>query len=191
MANVCGSPNQRVVIGQVYGGGGNAGATWTHDFVEVFNPGGVAVNLSGWSLQYSSASGTTWQVTPLSGTVTPGRYLLVQQLPGSGGTMPLPTPDVVGSVGLAAGAGKVALVRSTTALSGACPVGGEIVDFVGYGGVSCFEGAAPAPAPGATLSVMRGAGGCADTQNNGSDFTVASPTPRNTSTGPQTCGGTP
>jgi hypothetical protein len=33
------------VISQVYGGGGNAGATYTHDFVELFNPTAEAVPL--------------------------------------------------------------------------------------------------------------------------------------------------
>ena len=57
-----------VVISQVYGGGGNAGATLTHDFIELFNPGTTAVILDGWSVQYTSAAGTgTWQVTPLAG----------------------------------------------------------------------------------------------------------------------------
>jgi hypothetical protein len=29
----------KVVISQVYGGGGNTGATYTHDFIELFNSG--------------------------------------------------------------------------------------------------------------------------------------------------------
>ena len=31
------SSNAQVVISQVYGGGGNTGAQYTHDFVELFN----------------------------------------------------------------------------------------------------------------------------------------------------------
>ena len=51
-----------VVISQVYGGGGNAGATLTNDFIELYNRGESAVDLSTWSVQYASAAGTTWQV---------------------------------------------------------------------------------------------------------------------------------
>src|SRR3989304_934077 len=42
------SPN--IVISQVYGGGGNAGATYTHDFSELFNRGASPVSLAGWSV---------------------------------------------------------------------------------------------------------------------------------------------
>jgi len=59
-----------VVISQVYGGGGNSTATYTNDFVELFNPTGTAQTLTGYSVQYASAAGTTYQVTPLTGTIT-------------------------------------------------------------------------------------------------------------------------
>ena len=47
-----------VVISQVYGGGGNAGASFTHDFIELFNRGTTPVVLDGMSVQYASATGT-------------------------------------------------------------------------------------------------------------------------------------
>ncbi|HWB95260.1 MAG TPA: lamin tail domain-containing protein, partial [Bryobacteraceae bacterium] len=73
----------KVVISQVYGGGGNSGATLRNDFIELFNSGDTAVSLSGWSVQYQSAAGSgTWQVTPLSGSIAPGRYYLVQEAQG-------------------------------------------------------------------------------------------------------------
>src|SRR5690348_4898358 len=71
------SPN--IVISQVYGGGGNSGAPFTNDFIEVFNRGTSAVNISGWAVQYASSAGTTWQKTDLTGTLAPGQYLLVQE----------------------------------------------------------------------------------------------------------------
>src|SRR5258705_13957155 len=55
-----------IVISQVYGGGGNAGATLTNDFIELFNRGNSAVSLTGWSVQYASAAGSTRQVTPIT-----------------------------------------------------------------------------------------------------------------------------
>lgn len=172
-----------VVISQLYGGGGNGGATFTHDFIEVFNRGTTTVNLTGWSVQYTAAAGTTWQVTNLSGTLQPGQYYLVQEASTAAIGSPLPTPDATGTIPMAATAGKVALVTTTTALSGACPSGATIMDLVGYGGAAnCFEGAGPAPAPSATTADVRANNGCTDTNNNASDFGVATPSPRNTST---------
>jgi uncharacterized protein len=95
-----------VVISQVYGGGGNSGATLKNDFVELFNRSGAPVSLTGWSIQYASASGTTWQVTALSGTLQPGQYYLVQEAQGSGGTVTLPTPDAAGTIAMSAGGGS-------------------------------------------------------------------------------------
>ena len=51
------SASAQVVISQVYGGGGNTGATYKNDFVELFNRGTVAVNLNGYTIQYASATG--------------------------------------------------------------------------------------------------------------------------------------
>src|SRR5690606_10571022 len=110
-----------VVISQVYGGGGNSGATFTHDFVELFNRGTATVDLTNWSIQYTGATGTSWAVTPLTGSIAPGGYYLIQQAPGSGGTMPLPAPDAAGSVMMAAASGKVALSSTLTPLTSACP----------------------------------------------------------------------
>src|SRR5207249_982486 len=45
-----------IVISQVYGGGGNTGATYTNDFIEIFNRGASSVSLNGWAVQYASAS---------------------------------------------------------------------------------------------------------------------------------------
>ena len=96
-----------VVVSQVYGGGGNSGATYTNDFVELFNPTGAPVSLAGASVQYASASGSTWQATALGGAIQAHGYYLVQEAAGSGGTTALPTSDATGSIALSASAGKV------------------------------------------------------------------------------------
>src|SRR5436190_844753 len=67
-----------VVVSQLYAGGGNSGATYTNDFVELFNPGSTSVDLSSWTIQYASTAGTSWQPTPLTGSIGPGHYYLVQ-----------------------------------------------------------------------------------------------------------------
>jgi uncharacterized protein len=173
-----------VVVSQLYGGGGNSGATYTHDFIELYNRTDETVSLAGWSVQYASATGSSWNVTSLSGSIAPGGYYLVQQAAGAGGTTPLPTPDATGSAAMAAGAGKVALVSATVALSGTCPLADPVVDFVGYGATaSCFEGSGPTPAPGNTTAALRLEDGARDTDDNAADFEVGAPTPRNSGTG--------
>src|SRR5437660_11906489 len=82
-----------IVISQVYGGGGNSGSTFKNDFIELFNRGNSTINVAGWSVQYASTTGTSWQVTSLSGSIAPGKYYLVQEAAGAGGTTNLPTPD--------------------------------------------------------------------------------------------------
>ncbi len=180
-----------LVISQLYGGGGNVGSTLKNDFIEVYNPGTTSVNVSGWSVQYAAAAGTTWQTTALTGVIQPGHYYLVQESAGTGGTTTLPTPDAAGNIAMAATAGKVALLSTSTALTGACPAGGTIVDFVGFGTTAnCFEGAKATPAPANATAVLRAANGCTDTDNNGSDFSVGVPNPRNSAI-VATCGGAP
>jgi uncharacterized repeat protein (TIGR01451 family) len=179
-----------VVISQVYGGGGNSGAPLKNDFIELFNRGTSTVNLSGWSVQYSSSTGSSWQVALLSGSIAPGHYYLIQEAAGTGGTTDLPTPDAIGNIAMSGSAGKIALVNQSTALSGSCPSGPNIIDLVGYGTTAnCFEGTGPTPAPGNTTSVQRGSGGCVDSDNNSLDFTTGGPIPRNSASAVQMCVG--
>src|SRR5207244_677669 len=133
-----------IVISQVYGGGGNTSAPFTNDFIELKNPGASPISLSGWSVQYSSAGGTSWQVTNLTGTLQPGQYFLVQESSNAAVGSPLPTPDATGSIAMAAAVGKVALLNTTTPLTTAgCTGSTHVVDFVGYGsGTNCSEGSA-------------------------------------------------
>lgn len=179
----------QVVISQVYGGGGNAGATLRNDFIELFNPGTEAVSLAGWSVQYASAAGTTWQVTALSGTIQPGGYFLVQQAAGTGGTASLPTPDATGSLAMSGTAGKVALSRTTTALSGTCPTG--VVDQVSYGTTATNCGAGTTPTLSNTTAARRNSQGCAYTGSLTVDFATGAPSPRNSASPTVTCDGPP
>jgi predicted extracellular nuclease len=173
-----GARSTDVVISEVYGGGGNSGATFTNDFVELRNDGSAPVDVTGWSVQYGSSGGTTWNVTPLSGVMAPGAHYLVQQAAGAGGTTPLPTPDAIGSIAMAATAGKVALVTAPTALTcGAdCDAAAGVRDFVGYGGANDSE-TAPAPGLSNTTSASRVA--TADTDDNSADFVAGAPNPQN------------
>src|SRR6266545_4973467 len=179
-----------VVISQVYGGGGNSGANLRNDFIELFNRGTTPVSLAGWSVQYSSAGGTSWTATNLTGSVQPGQYYLIQEAQGAGATTNLPTPDATGTIAMSATTAKVALVNSTTALTGTgCPFDGTVVDFIAYGtGTNCSETAA-APTLTNTTAALRAGSGCTDTDNNGSDFTAGTPNPRNTASATNPCAG--
>jgi predicted extracellular nuclease len=176
-----------VVISQVYGGGGNNQAPFNRDFIELFNRGTSTISLVGWSVQYLSSSGTgTWQVTALSGSIAPGKYYLVHESSGANGEN-LPAADASGAIMMAAGAGKVALLQTTVASSGACPAVGFTADLVGYGAANCDEGAGPTGALSNTTAALRKRGGCFDSNNNNVDFSVAPPTPRNSATPARSC----
>lgn len=177
-----------LVISQVYGGGGNSGATYKNDFIEIFNPTPATVTVTGWSVQYASAAGTSWAVTTLTGTIPAGGYFLIQQAAGAGGTTSLPTPDGTGTINMSGTTGKVALVSNNTALTGTCPTGGALVDFIGFGTANCFE-ATVCPTLSNTTAALRGSNGCTDTDVNGSDFTTGAPNPRNSSSPVNICGG--
>ncbi len=166
-----------VVISQVYGGGGNSGATLKNDFVELYNLGSTAVDITGWTVQYASSTGSNWQKTALSGTIQAGAYFLVQEAAGSGGTVFLPTPDATGSIAMAAAAGKVALVSNATALTGTCPTG--VVDFVGFGSATNCSETAPTANLSNTTAALRKNDGAQDTDNNSADFAIGAPMPRN------------
>ena len=176
-----------ITISQVYGGGGNTGATYTNDYVELYNPTSSTVTITGWSLQYASATGTgTWtNKQPIGGYIEPGQYYLVSMASGGANGAPLPvTPNISSPINMGAAAGKIALVKNSDNLSGPCPLGTDpdIVDLVGYGTTAnCHEGNANAPAPAGNASaIFRQSGGAFDSDQNGTDFTTGAPNPRRT-----------
>jgi uncharacterized protein len=176
-----------LVVSQVYGGGGNTGATLKNDFVEVFNRGSAAVDVTGWSVQYGAATGTTWQVTTLSGSIPAGGYYLVQEAQGAGGSVDLPTPDATGTIAMSATAGKIVLSNSTTASTGACPAVG-VVDVIGYGSTANCSETSPAAGLTNTSAALRANGGCTDTDSNSTDFSTGTPAPRNSASPLNPCG---
>lgn len=189
--SIAGPAPDKLLISQIYGGGGNSGAPFRNDFIEIFNAGSTPVSLAGWSIQYASATASTWLATPLTSvTLSAGQHYLIQQAGGANGAS-LPTPDATGTIAMAASAGKVALVKSTVALSGACPTDQNIIDFVGYGSTAnCFRGTGAAPAASNTNAAARTGNGCTDTRNNSSDFILAPPKPRNTTAPVELCANT-
>lgn len=175
-----------LVISEVYGGGGNSGATYTHDFIELHNPTDAAISVEGMSVQYRSSAGTTAQVTELSGSVPADGHYLVQQAKGSGGTTALPPPDAEGTIAMSGTNGQVYLVDGTQALTTAeVPGSGDVagstafVDMVGFGSSAAVYETAATPTLSNTTAAARTS---PDADNNAGEFTVGAP-------GPQSSGG--
>ena len=190
-------------ISQIYGGGGNTGATYKQDYVELFNAGFAPVSLAGMTIQYASATGTgnfgstATQITELpSVTVQPGQYYLVREGVGTGGTVDVPADFIDPSpIAMSATNGKIALVNKATTLGcngGSTPCSPEqlalIVDLIGFGNANFFEGSAAVPVLSNTTAAFRKSAGCLDTDENSTDFIVAAPSPRNASSPYGACG---
>src|SRR4051794_8412430 len=74
-----GAASSTIVISQVYGGGGNSGAPFRNDFIELFNAGAASVDISTWSVQYASSTGSSWSKTNLTGVIPAGGYFLIAE----------------------------------------------------------------------------------------------------------------
>lgn len=155
-----------LVIGEVYGGGGNSGAPYSNDFVEVHNPTSATVPLDGYAVAYFSAGGNAGGTVDLTGQIPAGRTYLVQLAAGTGSAPALPTPDASGSVNMSGTSGRVDLTQ-----------GSMLVDRVGYGTANLYEGAAPAPAASNTTSVRRSPTPGTDTDQNRADLVADAPSP--------------
>ncbi len=154
------------------------------EFIELYNPTSAAIDISGWKLQYKSATGTTYSAkatVPANTSIPPHRYYLVASKSYGG-----PTADLVltGDLQLSATAGHVRVIDDT----------GLEVDRLGYGAganageTQPFATAAPsagsyerkALASSTAASMSTGGpdaakGNGQDTDNNALDF-VARPT---------------
>jgi hypothetical protein len=193
-----------VRISQIDGTGvtQNSWAGPTANYVELHNTGTSAADLSGYALQSTFSTGTSWGVVPFpAGFMIPaGKYALVQlgnartphndpNDPTDGQATQCPgfliSPDVVGvaSFSLSSSGGKIAFTSTQVALTGACPSPDpSIVDLVGYGAANCSEGPVALGLNNFDgRALYRGCFGTADTNNNGADFLIDLSSPRNLS----------
>ena len=170
-----------VRISQVYGGGGGSTGTYLHDYVELFNNSGSAVNIGGWALEYGSAAGN-WGSSainifnfPSGAMIQSCGYLLIELSTAGTAGAPLPvTPDYsTTSLSMSQSNGKVALFNATNAnVVCGSEAAGTLVDKVAWGTGNCPEGVATAALTSTTTAVRNG-GGMNDTDNNLADFTLS------------------
>ena len=154
-----------VVINEVYGGGGNKGAKFDKDFVELYNPTDQPIDVTGWKIEQRSTSDNVGNTHTLSGVVPAKSTFLITSTPGSNGDAITDADDESAKFNFS-GKGAIAVLLDSD---------GNEVDLVGWGGASRAEGTAAAGTANAT-SIQRAALG-ADTDNNAADFVVSTPTP--------------
>ena len=70
-------PSSTLVIYSVYGSGGNTDGTVSHDYIAIKNISDAEINLTGYSVGYSSG-GSAWQELALSGTVGAGQIYIIR-----------------------------------------------------------------------------------------------------------------
>jgi len=176
-SSASGSGAGSIVVSQLFAAGGNSGASYANDYVMLFNRGTSAVSVTGWTLQYASATGTTWQSTALTGSIPAGGHYLVGLASGGTNGSALPTTDATGTSNLAVTGGKVQVVNA----------GSGVEDLVGWGSATLFEGSAPSPAPSSTTALVRGGSGCTDADDNSGDFATGAPNPLNSAAAAAAC----
>lgn len=151
-----GSCTPKVVINELQSNGPNGA-----EFIELYNSGNCAVDLSGWQLAYRSAAGNTGPALhkfDSGSSISAKTFLLLANAKfTSGGTVaPFNGAGSLGNTG-----GQVGLLDD----------GGKMIDGVGYGSgtTGAYTEGSPAPAPGTNGSIGRKTDGV-DTDDNASDF---------------------
>jgi endonuclease I/beta-lactamase superfamily II metal-dependent hydrolase len=162
--------NTSLMIFEIYGGGGNSGAIYTHDYIVLYNGTNQNIDLSCYSIQYASATSSTYAVTSLSGIIYANTYYVIRLASGgsTGASLPI-SPNIIGSTNLSATTGKVALVSNSVAVSGILDA--DVIDFVGYGSTANEYETNYTTNLSNTTSAKRNS--TTDNNNNATDFTVA------------------
>ncbi len=174
-----------IVINEVYAGGGasTGSPAYKNDFVELYNNGATAVDLTGYTLAYGSSTQTAGNfptaIGTLTGSIAPGGFFLVQT--GGAGTAGANNPPADNTFGTGASLSNSAgAVRLADAAS-------NTLDVLGWGSVNNFEGTAETAPASTAVSMMRTVDGV-DTGNNQNDFSQGTPTPISAVPEPATVG---
>jgi hypothetical protein len=191
-------PADHLAISQIYGGGGDAGAFYNADYVEIFNRSTSGVNLNNYSIQYLDGQSPLKSIwtgkVKLPNVILPaGQYYLVQMSASGVNGVDLPTPDLVATtpVNMSAVSGRLMLLTDTVTMLN-CPSTKNILDKVAYGSDLCFEGSlldeTRYNSSLTNVALFRFNNGCVDTDNNNLDFDTAAPAPRNLQSPSYGCG---
>ena len=168
-----------LVISEAYNNGGSAGATYTNKYVEIANPTGSDISLTGLSLQYRSAGGTTnaTSALALSGSVPAHGFFVVQGTSNGSNGVALPHVDQTGGPNTSGASGTIFLANGTSPINPGMgsALSSDVVDLLGYGSSNTFEGT-PAATGSVTTSPSRD-GAEKDTDVNNTDFTARALTP--------------
>ena len=153
----------RVVINELYYD--HPGADAGHEFIELVNDGGGAVDLSGFTIEFHNGSGTGWTAI---WHADPGAILAADALFVIGGELVTPVPDVVLALSLQNGPDAIRLTAGD----------GSVLDVVGYGGLDdpAYVERRGVPVVAAGRSIARRLD-AADSDDNAADFAAAVPTP--------------
>ena len=149
----------KVVINELM----TAGTKADDEFVELYNPGGCAVDLGGWTLGYRPSSGSAGPPihTFATGAEIPAKSFLV-----------LGRADFKGKKAVTVTGGSMAGDDGQIGLE---DDKGTVVDSVGYGAASgVYVETASADSPAAGGSISRRSDG-ADSDNNAADFEKTTP----------------
>lgn len=176
-----------VIITEVYGGGGNSGAPYNLDFIELYNTTPAQTNLAGWSLQYYTSTGSTPSkiiTFPENAVIKAYSHYLIALSGGSVGTN-LPGIDLLETAVLSSASAKIALyatVESQTIIDLISINDSQVlIDYVPYGKAAIPAlGTAMSRDCSATLSASRNKlenGTYVYTRSVGDDFNAVSPTP--------------
>ena len=167
-----------LVISEVYGAGGNGGAVYNADFVELYNPTSAAISVTGDYVHYRSAHRRQRRRarSPLTGSVPAGGHYLIQMGAVGANGAALPTPDAAAlpAFNLAAAGGQVYLLSTSTPDRDHRQPGRRrrgVVDMLGATGPPRSRPPPPRPGRPPTNSLNRTTAG-ADTDNNTADFTA-------------------
>jgi hypothetical protein len=165
-----------VVISQVYGGGGNSGAPYKQDFVELYNPTDQPIELTNWQIQYTSSTGafsSTSNAAAINKTIPAHSYLLIVLSAGAGAATDITAlADVTAGINMSGTNGKVRIVDADK----------NVIDLVGFGSANEFEGTKGTNTLSNSTSAQRrpyakvdpalGKGNAWDSNDNAADFYV-------------------
>ena len=157
------APANAFVISEIFGGGTGIGLQGC-DYIELYNGTASTIDFSATphSVQRATATGNFTQKIDLTpGSVEAGEYFLIAGNCNDPASFETAVGNPVGASGtmnITNSNQKIALLTGTTVLNPCtanCATDANVVDFVGMGTATSFEGTGTAPTPTATNAIHR------------------------------------